>query len=214
MASLPIGSCLPSDKPGQSRLLITGREVSTLLDQVDVVQSYPGCPDSVIATDDPGALRRQRSGSCGLSDHGYSFSYGADSAAARDGSEVLAAPGCRQRLCLLCRATGIWQKPGLLWSDTRMSVPLTPLRIDMGTQSNVDSLVMRQDGAAPRLSKVAHSLQVVRSRFLSWVYRCPRSRRWLQCLPFRSGGDLTRADCAQRASCAGCSYRAAVACFR
>jgi hypothetical protein len=41
---------LPSDKPGQSRLRYHGRDLSSLLDLVDVVMSYPGCPDSVIAT--------------------------------------------------------------------------------------------------------------------------------------------------------------------
>ena len=37
------------DKPGSSRLCLTGRDLSAVMDRMDVVMSYPGCSDSVIA---------------------------------------------------------------------------------------------------------------------------------------------------------------------
>ena len=40
---------LPSDKPGSNRLCLTGRDLSAVMDRMDVVMSYPGCSDSVIA---------------------------------------------------------------------------------------------------------------------------------------------------------------------
>lgn len=142
---------LPSDKPGQSRLTVTGRDLSSLLDLVDVVMSYPGCPDSVIAltilaryaafgvvpavsvtTDVPLPLERiplQRETDLKClrrlaKDNGYVF---------------------------YIQPLGYGSNLAYFGPDTRLSLPLTPLRVDMGTQSNVSSLTVRQDGARPEI---------------------------------------------------------------
>ena len=141
----------PSDKPGQSRLLITGREVSTLLDQVDVVQSYPGCPDSVIATT---ILARYAVRGVVPA---VSLTTDIPSPTERIPLQRETDLRCLQRLAadngyvFYVEPLGYGRNLAYFGPDTRMSVPLTPLRIDMGTQSNVDSLVMRQDGGRAEL---------------------------------------------------------------
>lgn len=137
----------PSPEPGQSRFTVTGRDVSMLMDRADVVMSYPGCPDSVIATT---ILARY-------------LAFGLIPMV----SVTLDVPLPTERIplqretdlqCLLRLAKdnnfvfyveplGFGKNLAYFGPDKRLSVPLSPLRVDMGARSNVTSLSVRQDGS-------------------------------------------------------------------
>lgn len=137
----------PSDKPGQSRLTVTGQDISTLLDRVDVVLSYPGCPDSVIATT---ILARYLATGvipavCGTTD----IPLPTERIPLQRETDLK----CLRRLAkdnnfiFYIEPLGYGRSLAYFGPDTRLSLPLSPLRVDMGTQSNVESLSVRQDGS-------------------------------------------------------------------
>lgn len=137
----------PSAEPGQSRFTVTGRDVSMLLDRADVVMSYPGCPDSVIAT-----MILARYLAFGLIP-AVSVTPDVPLPTERIPLQRETDLRCLRRLAqdnnfvFYVEPMGFGKNLAYFGPDTRLSVPLTPLRVDMGARSNVTALSVRQDGS-------------------------------------------------------------------
>ncbi len=142
---------LPSDKPGTSRLVLTGRDLSSVMDRADIVMSYPGCPDSVIALS---ILAR------------YAL-YGVVPQVTPTVDVPLPTERiplqhetdfqCLRRLArdnnyvFFVEPIGFGANRAYFGPDIRLALPVSPLRVDMGARSNVDSLTFRQDGERAEL---------------------------------------------------------------
>jgi hypothetical protein len=137
---------LPSDKPGSSRLCLTGRDLSAVMDRMDVVMSYPGCSDSVIA-----AAILVRYAPYGVVPQ-VSPTVDVPLPTERVPLQHETDLRCLRRLArdnnyvFFIEPLGFGASRAYFGPDLRFALPLSPLRVDMGARSNVDALTFKQDG--------------------------------------------------------------------
>lgn len=137
---------LPGDKPGTGRLVLTGRDLSSVMDRMDVVMSYPGCTDSVIA-----AAILVKYAAYGVVPQ-VSPTVDVPLPTERVPLQHETDLRCLRRLArdnnyvFFVEPMGFGANRAYFGPDIRLALPLSPLRVDMGARSNVDSLTFKQDG--------------------------------------------------------------------